>query len=104
MLTIPDGYTPDDVGYNLAVAGVELTISGDASELYNNGKTESIGTALKENECNRIRGYKPETETKYRSAPELYTVTATSPMSRYVGGAEFFSTGFPAMSAPAIAI
>lgn len=34
--------------------------------------------ALKEHKCNRQRGYKPETEAKYRPALELY---ATSDLS-----------------------
>lgn len=33
---------------------------------------------LKENECNRTRGCKPETEAKYRRALELYTATGLS--------------------------
>lgn len=48
MLTLPDGYTLNGMGHNLTVTGGSLTISGDVSELYINGKKQNqIRTALK---------------------------------------------------------
>lgn len=77
--TIPDGYALDGIGHNLTVTGGDLTISGDVRELYINGKnTISRRRIEKKSGCKRIRGCKPETEAKYRSALELYTATDLS--------------------------
>ncbi|WP_455497297.1 hypothetical protein [Coprobacter sp.] len=56
-----------------------MTISGEVSELYINEKNRvNRNTLEKENKCNRIREFKPETEAKYHSALELYTTTDLS--------------------------
>ena len=78
-LTIPDGYALDGTGHNLTVTGGDLTISGGVSGLYITRKSKINRSSLeKENGSNRVRGCKPETEAKYRSALELYTATDLS--------------------------